>query len=208
MSVLRFILGSRSPQRLQLLSQLVPREQIEVCPPACPEEQGFDELTDLADIQNRLVQIATHKAEQVRRQVADNVASILCADTTILGRDDQDRKLHVLGQPPEPDWQPTVREWFGRFYFGRTHFAVTAVVILSPRGNCAFHVLTKVKMCPTNEALLTWYLTTGESVGKAGGYALQGTASLFVDAVQGSLSNVVGLPLRETRQALQSLGLL
>lgn len=202
------VLGSRSPRRLELLSLLVPKELVVVCPPEDSEEAGFYGLSSLAEIQDRLTGIATHKAEQVRDQLRDDAANILCADTTIIGKDSTTGALHVLGQPPEENWQATVREWFHRFYFERTHFAITAVVITSPAGNCSFTTLTKVKMCPADDELLEWYLTTAESCGKAGGYALQGAASLFVETVQGSLSNVVGLPLKETRHALKSLGLL
>ena len=55
------------------------------------------------------------------------------------------------------------------------------------------------------DTLLDWYLTTGESRGKAGGYAIQGAASVFVTQVEGSLSNVVGLPLEETLAMLGEL---
>jgi len=57
-------------------------------------------------------------------------------------------------------------------------------------------------MRPDVEPLLDWYLSTGESRGKAGGYAIQGAASVFVTQVSGSLSNVIGLPLELTRQLL------
>jgi septum formation protein len=63
-------------------------------------------------------------------------------------------------------------------------------------------------MLPEDPELLKWYLTTGEPLGKAGGYGIQGAADVFVQKVEGSLSNVIGLPLRETRAALRELGVL
>ena len=58
-------------------------------------------------------------------------------------------------------------------------------------------------MMPDVEPWLEWYLSTGESLGKAGGYALQGAGSLFIEEVRGSLSNVIGLPVRELAELLQ-----
>jgi septum formation protein len=57
------------------------------------------------------------------------------------------------------------------------------------------------------QPFLEWYLATGEPRGKAGGYALQGAGSLFVERVNGSPSNVVGLPLRETWEVLREAGM-
>ena len=58
-----------------------------------------------------------------------------------------------------------------------------------------------------SERWIDWYLATGEPKGKAGGYAIQGAGSIFVARVEGSLSNVVGLPLRELWEIFDELGI-
>lgn len=83
---------------------------------------------------------------------------------------------------------------------------MTAVVLSHPDGRHLEHVVeTRVTMRPENIALLDWYLDTDEPLGKAGGYALQGAGSMFIERVEGSLSNVVGLPLEAVQEMLQHL---
>ena len=202
------ILGSRSPRRLELLSQIVPREAIRVVPPRDAEEAGFDGLADWSEIQTRLVEIARAKAADVLAQVAQGSdwSAILTADTTIVGTS-ADGNLHVLGQPPEAgDWQKVVSGWFQTYYFGKTHAALTAVCVAARDGGIESRVVrTDVAFAADGTAWLNWYLETGEPVGKAGGYALQGAGSLFVERIEGSPSNVVGLPLRETAEMLDAI---
>jgi septum formation protein len=67
-------------------------------------------------------------------------------------------------------------------------------------------VKSAVTFCEINDELIEWYISTRESLGKAGGYAIQGFAGAFVTQLRGSLTNVIGLPVMETRQALINLG--
>lgn len=208
MSDVPIILGSRSPQRRDLLAHLIRASRIEICPPRDSEEAGFEELLTRDEILNRVTEIATRKVEQVRDQRNSPEAVILCADTTIIATDPDDGAIAVLGQPPKSGWEEVVRRWFRRYYSERAHEAVTAVVISSPAGTRSFQVSTEVRFAAVTEKLLDWYISTGEPCGKAGGYALQGAGSCFVESLKGSPSNVVGLPLRETWRALASLELL
>jgi len=204
MSFRRYILASRSPRRLELLQQVVHRELIVVSPPPSSEEAGFDDCTSVAAIRQRMLQIARHKAEQVRTQLNNDEAAlferprtlIISADTTVIVDQDTARPV-VLGQPPEnDDWRETVRNWFLDHYAGKTHLAATAVHVITPDGRSAERVIeTKVTFRSDVAPWLNWYLLTGEPKGKAGGYALQGAGSVFITHVEGSLSNVVGLPL-------------
>lgn len=203
MSFRRYILASRSPRRLELLQQVVHPELIVVTPPENPSEEGFDDCADLTAIHQRLADIARNKAEQVRGRLNEEEASlherprtlIISADTTVIVNP-ADQPLS-LGQPPESDdWRETVRNWFLDFYAGKTHIAATAVHVVTPDGRAAQRVVdTEVTFHDEVTRWLNWYLLTGEPRGKAGGYALQGAGSVFVKQVQGSLSNVVGLPL-------------
>ncbi len=207
----RVILGSRSPRRLELLSLLVPVQQIAVRPPRSSDELGFDGLTTWLEIAKRLQSIARDKNDNVCRQLAkDNVSPVLVltADTTIVATDAAGC-LHVLGQPPDDDsWKQVVKGWFRDLYADRSHVAATAVCLTEwPTGRrveriVQSHVWMRADVLP----LVDWYLSTGEPQGKAGGYALQGLGSLFVSRVEGSLTNVVGLPLEVLAELLPEFG--
>ena len=210
----RIVLGSRSPRRYELLSQLVGRERIVVRPPADPTEAPFDGLRTLADVSDQLTRIARAKNDDVTAQLRDagslsTTAAVLTADTVIVARDENGNPV-VLGQPPDDDtWRDTVREWFERFLLRSPHSALTAICISTPDGRAREQVVkTEVRFCADAVEWLEWYLRTEEPRGKAGGYALQGAGSLFVDSIHGSPSNVIGLPLRETVQILCDFELL
>jgi predicted house-cleaning NTP pyrophosphatase (Maf/HAM1 superfamily) len=138
---------------------------------------------------------------------ADSPAPIvIAADTVVIVN--RDGSLHVLGQPPDDDsWRETVRRWFREDYAGKTHLVATALVLEHVgNGKRASRVVTsRVTFVDNLERWLDWYLATGESRGKAGGYALQGAGSIFISKVEGSLSNVVGLPLAEVLEMLSSI---
>ena len=204
MSFRRYILASRSPRRLELLRQIVHPELISIQPPESSDEQSFDDCRDLVAIRRRLQEIARHKAEQVREALNAEEADlyerprtlIIAADTTVIANE-ADGAPVVLGQPPNhEDWREVVSDWFRRYYAGRTHLAVTAVHVVTPDGRRAERLIeTRVRFRADVDRWLNWYLLTGEPRGKAGGYALQGAGSVFIDQVEGSLTNVVGLPL-------------
>ncbi len=216
MSFRRYILASRSPRRLELLQLVVHRELIAVRPPESSDEAGFDDCHDLGNIQQRMREIARHKADQVRSQLNEEEASlyerprtlIISADTTVIVSDSNGRPI-VLGQPPETDdWREVVRTWFLDYYAGRTHLAVTAVHVITPDGRSAERIVeTQVTFRPNIAPWLNWYLLTGEPRGKAGGYALQGAGSVFIERVEGSLSNVVGLPLESLLELFAEVSL-
>jgi len=133
---------------------------------------------------------------------------VITADTVIVAVDsDQDDKLIVLGQPPENDnWQETVRRWFQNYYFGKTHFAVTAACVADSAGQIVERLVkSEVTFRADGQRWLDWYLQTDEPQGKAGGYAIQQAGSIFVEKVEGSLSNIVGLPVEELIEVLDQL---
>ena len=204
MSFRRYILASRSPRRLELLQLVIHPELIAVRPPESAAEAGFDDCQDMESIKFRMLEIARHKAEQVQRQLNQEESElyerprtlIIAADTTVIVKNSIGQPI-VLGQPPETDeWREIVRNWFLDYYAGKTHCAATALHVITPDGRTAERVVeTQVTFRANVELWLNWYLLTGEPRGKAGGYALQGAASVFIERVEGSLSNVVGLPL-------------
>jgi septum formation protein len=201
----RFVLGSRSPQRLELLKLLVPGERIVVVPPRSPDEADFAGLCDEAAIASQLSEIVAAKFRDVDAQLSADArrdAVAIVADTIIVATA-ADGIPVVLGQPPQPEWRPVVRQWFSEFYSGRTHQAWTGLRMWGEHGLLHEEIVkTAVTFRPIAPAEVEWYLSTEESPGKAGGYALQGVASLFVTRIDGSLSNVVGLPLEAVRRGL------
>lgn len=186
------VLASRSPRRLELLSRLVPADRIRVLPPASADEAGFDGLTTLAAIEERLRGIAAAKGDDAAGRI-DGDAVVIAADTVIVAGAEGDRV--VLGQPPEPDWADAVRTWFADRLAGRTHLALTALCVIADGVRRETVTTTRVTFRADAAALVDWYVSTGEPRGKAGGYAIQGLGSVFVERLEGSLTNVVGLPL-------------
>ena len=212
---LKLVLGSRSPRRLELLQLIVDPERIVVLPPRSTAEAGFDGLSTRAEIETRLLEIARTKCADVLEQIedgtariaADEVGAVVTADTVIVAADADGRPV-VLGQPPADDrWRGTVRAWFQDYLLGRTHVATTGVCVRTPDGAAYERVVsTEVTFRAESDEWLEWYLATAEPRGKAGGYAIQGAGGLFVSCVEGSPSNVVGLPLHELLEMLGAAG--
>jgi septum formation protein len=209
------VLGSRSPRRLELLQLLIEPERITVLPPRNSEEAGFDGLSIRAAIEARLLEIARAKCADVLEQIEDgtagivarDVGAVLTADTVIVAADAAGRPV-VLGQPPADDrWRDMVRAWFQDYLLGRTHVAATAVCVRTPDGAAQERVVsTEVTFHAESDERLEWYLSTIEPRGKAGGYAVQGAGGLFVSRIDGSPTNVVGLPLRELAEMFAAAG--
>lgn len=204
---LPLVLASRSPRRRELLAQLVPVEQIEILPPSSPEELGFEGLASEAEIAARLLEVAADKLSDVQAQLTRlnrSVRGVIAADTIVVVQTPSGQR-RVLGQPPaQSGWREVVRDWFCEYYAGREHQAWTGLCVANGAGRVVQRIVTTtVRMMPDVEPWLEWYLSTGESLGKAGGYALQGAGSLFIEEVRGSLSNVIGLPVRELAELLQ-----
>lgn len=218
------VVGSRSPRRLELLQAVFPDERLIVCPPENADEPGFDGLTTLADFEARIAHIVDDKLNDVVSQLLrsnrcpvdalPDEFAVICADTTVIVEDEAGRPLS-LGQPPESEqWREVVADWFRRYLGGRTHVVMSGVAVARcnrktlPQTVCRRVSLTRVTVRSDVDKWLDWYLATGEPIGKAGGYAIQGAGSVFVTKLEGSYSNVVGLPLEETLAMLRELNVL
>jgi septum formation protein len=90
-----------------------------------------------------------------------------------------------------------------RLLADRTHQVLTAVVVRSQHGERYEVVPTQVHFRALDEAEIRWYVASGEPAAKAGGYAIQGRAARFVDWIEGSWSNVVGLPIATVDRLLK-----
>jgi septum formation protein len=177
------VLASASPRRRDLLSAVGLRFTVV---PADIDETPFAAEEPLAYVER----LAVEKARAVDGEV------VLAADTTVAidGR--------ILGKPRDrADAAAMLRS-----LRGRTH-AVHTGVALRRGGQVASAVVTsEVTFAPVTDAWIEWYVATGEPLDKAGAYAVQGAGGLFVAAVEGSPSNVVGLPLHLIAVLARRLG--
>ena len=186
-----FILASASPRRAELLKQIgiTPKTII----PA-----NIDETPDPREAPRAYVQrMATSKAEAIAKQHPKT--AILAADTIVtVGR-------RILGKPSTRDHA----EKMLKLLSGRRHQVLTAITLKTPDGKTRNRIVTsKLRLKRLDEATIKYYLDSNEWKDKAGAYAIQGIAALWIDWISGSYSNIVGLPLAETGQLLKSAGLL
>lgn len=194
----RLVLGSASPRRRELLASV--GIQFAVRSVDVDESVAAGETTE-----RYLERIASAKLAAVRRERASAhpAAVVLVADTVVVVGDD------ILGKPLAR--QENARML--RALMGRTHRVMTRYVIAGPSADgggepieVARNVETRVSMRAAGDDLVEQYADSGEGWDKAGGYAVQGAASLFVSRIEGSYSNVVGLPLCEVVQDLAGFG--
>ena len=166
---------------------------------------GLEFIVDPADIDEG-VRPSEAPLAYVRRVASSKAATVaarhiglvvLAADTTI------DLDGAVLAKPADTSDAVRMLEALS----GREHLAHTAVAIAAGGLLNVVDVTTTVRMRPLDRAEIDWYVATGEPLDKAGAYAIQGGAAAFVEAVSGSVSNVVGLPLAETVVALRAAGI-
>ena len=194
------ILGSSSQQRKELIQQLFPNRKVSVIPPQCSDELDLSHLTDQQEIAHGLQQIARDKNVDVSSQLSETSKGshfVLTADTGIVVSN-QTNQFQILGKPCEENYREIVRSWFEQYYLGKTHEVMTAVCLSIADQRFESLVTSQVTMSKSLHDRIGWYLDTKEPLGKAGGYAIQGAGSLFVEQVTGSISNIIGLPLKET----------
>lgn len=125
-------------------------------------------------------------------------APVLCSDTTVaLGRT-------IFGKPAdERDAERMLRE-----LAGRTHRVLTAVAIQSGRKRAAAVSDSRVTFAPMGPGQLRTYVESGEPMGKAGAYAIQGRAAAYIPHISGSYSGIMGLPMFETAKLLRQFKLI
>ena len=122
---------------------------------------------------------------------------VLAADTVVV----VDGEL--LGKPKDPE---DARRML-RSLSDRDHEVLTGIALEEPgKGSASDVDETRVRMAPLTDEEIAWYVDTGEPMDKAGAYAIQGLGSLFVEAVDGNHSNVVGLPVPATYRLFAKLG--
>jgi len=185
----RLILASESPRRYELLKQV--GLDFEVVPSNVSED-----FVQAESPRDHVIRLAEAKAREVANQYPDGwvvaADTIVCINGSILGK---------------PKGREEAVEMLRRLS-GREHRVWTGFFVChSERGESDKEVVqTAVRVKPLTSAEIEWYVQTGEPLDKAGGYAIQGIGSFMVESIQGSYTNVVGLPLCELIQMLTRLG--
>ena len=142
-----------------------------------------------------VLRVARDKARAVAARHRNPGKIVLAADTTVVADGE------ILAKPA--DESDAIRML--RRLAGAVHQVFTGVVALSGERELAELSATRVRLLPLTNDDIRWYVETGEPMGKAGGYAIQGRAARFVDWIEGSWSNVVGLPVATVAQMLKQL---
>lgn len=186
----RIILASGSPRRRELLQRLgffLTVQPSEADEHALPEEDALHLAPRLARAKGEWV---------AAKYLTSPEAIILAADTIVAYRG------KLLGKPAsEEEAFQTLK-----LLSGNSHSVVSGVYVKGPKFEGAIAVETHVTFRLLSDREIRWYVSTGEPMDKAGAYAIQGIAGAFVTAIQGSHSNVIGLPMAETLELLAKSG--
>lgn len=198
----RIVLASKSPQRRELLQQIVAPSKIQVIASRCPEGYREGESPE-----ERVQRVALEKAEWVLAQgeFHDDIELIIGADTEVVRRNAKGR-WEMIGHPTT---SARARRDLGRLNSG-DHYVLTGIAVIGKApgdgaGPLKKHVAceqTRVTFIDASRGLLDVYAESGEPIGRAGAYAIQGVGTMLVESVDGSYSNVVGLPLERLSQVM------
>lgn len=171
------MLASASPRRAELLRAA--RIPFDIQPAHIDEA-----VRDGEEPEAYVRRIAEEKARVVQLLRPDRI--VLAADTTVVV------DSLILGKP---DNESDARRMLG-LLSGRSHQVITGVTVAAGRGRFETQVgTTTVEFAGLRPSDIDWYVETGEPMDKAGAYAIQGGASRFITRIDGSYSNVVGLPV-------------
>jgi septum formation protein len=180
---MHLVLASGSPRRRELLAGV--GLNFEVRPADIDESTRRDESP--TDYVHRL---SIEKALAVAREAA----IVIAADTTV------EVDGAILEKPIDDEDAARML----RMLSGRTHHTHTGVTVAGAKGPITQVVTTAVTFAPLADEMIDWYVATGEANDKAGAYGIQGAAGAFVERIDGSVTNVIGLPLAETLELLRT----
>ncbi len=179
---MKLILASASPRRKEILETLGVSFDIRTA--------DADETCDIADPGIRVETIATRKCRATLAALRsegglDDDTLILAADTLVT------LDGIFLGKPRDASDAAHMIERLQ----GKTHTVASGLCLWYKGRSVTAHELTDVRFAPMTATQIETYIATGESSGKAGGYAIQGYAARFIESIQGDYFNVVGLPV-------------
>ncbi len=179
------VLASESPRRKEILSLLF--GDFRVIPSSVPEDGLNLEPSELT------VELARRKASCVFEENPNSL--VIGADTVVVCED------RIMGKPGSHDHAVKMLQLLS----GRTHSVITGVACVSSLFSFSFHENTKVTFRKMSANEIEWYVRTDEPFDKAGAYAIQGDASIFVERIQGNYLNVVGFPLSSFYNRLKEM---
>lgn len=184
---MRIVLASASPRRRELLAAAGVACEVD---PADVDESPEPGESPAACVER----VARAKAEAVAPRHPG--AAIIAADTAVIVDGE------MLGKPEDTFDAARMLRRLG----GRPHEVWTGVAVAADGQTAYDLVRTTVWMNTLSQAEIEWYVASGEPMDKAGAYAIQGLASRFIPRIEGSWSNVVGLPVATVLQLLRALG--
>ncbi|RQO56613.1 septum formation inhibitor Maf [Variovorax sp. KBW07] len=191
-------LASQSPRRAQLLGQLGVQHAL-LLADANEDAESLEAVLPNEAPATYVQRVTALKLDAAvarlkRRGLAD--APVLCADTTVaLGRT-------ILGKPEDAADAARMLAQLS----GATHRVLTAVALQHGNQRLAALSVSRVRFANISNAQIARYADSGEPLGKAGAYAIQGAAAAFIEHISGSYSGIMGLPMFETAQLLQGAG--
>ena len=192
-------LASQSPRRSQLMDQLGVRHEL-LLPGPDEDSEGLEVAIKNEAPSAYVKRVTGLKLDAALARMEQRglpVAPILCSDTTVA------RGRRIYGKPE--DAKDAVR-MLGELA-GTQHRVLTAVAV-QQQGRQRLEALSdsRVTFAPLTAAQIKSYVASGEPLGKAGAYAVQGRAAGFISLIRGSYSGIMGLPMFETAQMLRALG--
>ena len=196
----RLYLASRSPRRQELLRQIgVDFDELRLreAPGRDPDiVEGPREAESAPDYVKRIARTKANVGWERMTERGLPARPVLGADTEVV------LDGHIFGKPADA---PHALEMLERLR-GRAHLVLTAVALRWEREFVIMVSTSHVTMRDLTADEMARYVATGEPVGKAGAYAIQGRAAAFITRIDGSYSGVMGLPLAETAAALARIG--
>lgn len=191
-------LASQSPRRSQLLALLGVRHEL-LLPDADEDAEALEAVLPkeaAAAYVKRVTQLKLDAALQRLKRRSLPAAPVLCSDTTVaLGR-------KIFGKPTDAaDATRMLKE-----LSNTTHRVLTAVALGTARKREQVLCESRVTFSAMSSRQIQAYVASGEPLGKAGAYAVQGRAAALISHMSGSYSGIMGLPMFETAQLLQSFG--
>ena len=189
-------LASQSPRRSQLLAQLGVRHEL-LLPGDDEDSEGLEAALKNEAPSTYVQRVTGLKLDAALARLKRRglpPAPVLCSDTTVaLGR-------VIYGKPADAaDARRMLSE-----LAGQTHRVLTAVAVGSARKRVQALNVSRVTFAPMSKAQVHAYVASGEPMGKAGAYAVQGAAAAFISHISGSYSGIMGLPMFETAQLLRA----
>ena len=191
-------LASQSPRRAQLLEQMGVKFVL-LLPDASEDAESLEAVLPNEAPARYVARVTGLKLDAAVARMHKRglpSAPVLCSDTTVaLGRS-------IYGKPADAF---EAKRMLGELS-GQTHRVLTAVALQKGKAQVQAMSISKVTFAQMSSAQIRAYVATGEPMGKAGAYAVQGRAAAHIAHISGSYSGIMGLPMFETAQLLRTLG--